>query len=149
VVKWVAASDGGSTLNLFAAFSTGKVASYTLIDGRSLERRHAVNLGVPILSLVYTDSSLLLGCSDGGLRLIPIRQGGGGDGAAYFDGKPSVWPAVNHAGAPGISSISVVAASTTAVTTAAKPTTSTQQQQLICCTGGVDGSVSLFELKRA
>lgn len=123
VVKWI--SDSG-ILRMFAAFSTGKVASYILVDG-SLQRKGAVSIGVAILSLVYTSGVLLVGCSDGGLRLIPIGPGG------KFDSKPILWPSVNNKSSPGIGSISLAY---------------NGEGRAICCTGGEDGSVALFELKK-
>ena len=122
VVQWVA--EGGN-LHLFAAFSTGKVASYTLMDGR-LQRVSAVSVGVAILSMRYSNGVLLVGCSDGGLRLIPVRPG------SSFGTKPTLWSAVNHKGSPGISCISVTY----------------MDARCICCTGGEDGSILIFELKR-
>jgi factor associated with neutral sphingomyelinase activation len=122
VVQWIA--EGGS-LHLFAAFSTGKVASYTLMDGR-LQRVSAVSVGVAILSMKYSNGVLLVGCADGGLRLIPVRPG------SSFGTKPTLWTAVNNKNAPGISCISVTYMDT----------------RCICCTGGEDGSVLVFELKR-
>lgn len=126
VVQWV---SSGGTLHMFAAFSTGKVASYSLVDGRVLERRNAVSVGVSILSLVYAaEGFLLVGCADGGLRLIPVREG------AYFHAKPTLWPAVNDKSAPGISSIAY--------------TSTASGGRFVCCTGGEDGSIALFELKQ-
>jgi WD40 repeat protein len=124
VVQWIA--EGGN-LHLFAAFSTGKVASYKLLDG-GLHRVGAVSVGVAILSMVYLDGVLLVGCSDGGLRLIPVRPG------HSFGTKPTLWQAVNHKGAPGVSCISV--------------TYVAESTRCVCCTGGEDGSVAVFELKR-
>ena len=125
VVQWIA--EGGN-LHLFAAFSIGKVASYTLRDG-SLKRVGAVSVGVAILSMKYSNGVLLVGCSDGGLRLIPVRPG------SSFGSKPTLWPAVNHKGSPGISCISV--------------TYTADGTRKICCTGGEDGSILVFELSRA
>lgn len=131
VVKWV---SSGGTLHMFAAFSTGKVAAYSLVDDIRLERRNAVSVGVSILSLAYSDGFILVGCADGGLRLIPVRQG------CYFEAKPTLWPAVNSKSAPGISSISLAYSS---------PVNKNEEPRCVCCTGGTDGSVALFELKKA
>lgn len=132
VVKWV--DNGNGRLTLFAAFSTGVVASYALFEG-GLHRLSAVSIGVAILSLVHADGHLWVGSSDGALRLIPVRESG------YFD-KPTLWNAVNHKASPGITSISV--------TQLPKSTTSTSTRvtDFICCTGGEDGSVALFELRK-
>lgn len=124
VVQWVA--EGGS-LHLFAAFSTGKVAAYTLMDG-GLHRVSAVSVGVAILSMRYSNGVLLVGCSDGGLRLLPVRPG------SSFGSKPTLWSSVNHKGSPGISCISV--------------TYVADGTRCICCTGGEDGSILVFELTR-
>ena len=130
VVKWV--SSGGA-LHMFAAFSTGKVAAYSLVDGSRLERRNAVSVGVSILSLAYSDGFILVGCADGGLRLIPLRQG------CYFEAKPTLWPAVNNKSSPAISNISL---------SYSIPVNKNDEVRCVCCTGGADGSVALFELKK-
>lgn len=127
VVKWI--SEGGR-IHLFAAFATGKVSSYALADG-ALDRESAVSVGVAVLSLVYSEGILLVGCSDGGLRLIPVRDGG------YFDSKPTLWPAVNDKSSPGISAISI-----------AYELIQNGRGRCICCTGSEDGSVALFELNK-
>lgn len=127
VVKWI---SEGEQLHLFAAFSTGKVASYVL-KGEALHRESAVSVGVAVLSLVYSEGALLVGCSDGGLRLVPVRDGG------YFDSKPTLWHAVNNKASPGISTISI-----------AYEMTKNARGRCICCTGGEDGSVAVFELKK-
>ena len=126
VVQWVL---WGGVLQMFAAFSTGKIASYSLVDGKVLERRSAVSVGVPVLSMVFApEGFLLVGCADGGLRLIPLREGG------YFEAKPTLWPAINHKSAPGICSVTY--------------TKTTEGERCIACTGSEDGRVALFELKR-
>jgi len=127
VVHWV--SHGGN-LFLFTAFSTGKVASYALVDGNRLESRNAVSVGVAILSMSYSNGFLLVGCSDGGLRLISIREG------CFFDAKPTLWKAVNKEAAPGLTSMSIAY------------TVGDEGGRCICCTGGDDGSLALFELKK-
>ena len=119
------ASVGGK-VHLFAAYSDGRLASYTLVEG-GLRRECALSLGVAIISLHHTDGILLAGCADGGLLLIPL------DNVARFDTKPTLWKALNNkATSPGISSISLTYV----------------RERCICCTGGADGSVVLFELKR-
>lgn len=133
VVKWV--SDGIGQLSLFAAFSTGVVSSYALVEG-ALQRLSAVSIGVAVLSLVHAGGHLWVGSADGALRLIPLREGG------YFD-KPTLWPAANHKSSPGISSISVTSLGPT---TTAGLTVS--EDSFLCCTGGEDGSVALFEIHR-
>ncbi|KAL7567616.1 hypothetical protein ACA910_000212 [Epithemia clementina (nom. ined.)] len=155
-VQWVRTTDsaGQERLHLFCAFSTGKVASYSLVEGSSrLTFSAAVGMGVAILSMVYSEEGgfLLVGCFDGGLRLVPVtaRRGSGPDGSHnaigyFFDSKPTLWKAVNNKAAPGICSISI------AYTTApAKPNEAVGRRRCICCTGGEDGSVALFELKLA
>jgi hypothetical protein len=74
-----------------------------------------------------------VGCADGGLRLIPIRDG------AYFTSDLSLWPAVNNKSSPGLTSISIYFVG--------NPVGSSGR--CICCTGAEDGSVALFELKKA
>jgi len=127
VVKWI--SEAGK-LHLFCAFSTGKLASYALSED-VLVRENAVSVGVPITSLSYTESVLLLGCADGSLLLIPVRDG------AYFDSKPTMWKGINNKStSPGISSISLTY------------TESRGETKCIVCTGAEDGSILLFELKK-
>ena len=73
-----------------------------------------------------------MGCADGGLRLLPIR------GGAYFDSKPTLWPAVNDKSSPGISCVNI-----------ATVDDNRSPGRCICCTGADDGTVAVFELKRA
>jgi hypothetical protein len=82
--------------------------------------------------LVYTDNILLVGCADGGLRLIPVRNDG------YFSSNPTLWTAVNNKASPGISSISISYVGNVKEGSA----------RCICCSGAEDGSVALFELTR-
>lgn len=159
-VQWVRTTDltgRQERLHLFCAFSTGKVASYSLVEGSSrLVFAAAVGMGVAILSMMYSDEGefLLVGCFDGGLRLVPVtaRRGGGPDShnnnsspiGFYFDFKPTLWKAVNNKGAPGICSISI-----SYTTVPPNPNEAVGKRRCICCTGGEDGSVALFELKLA
>ena len=89
------------------------------------------NTVMQVKCLVYSEGILLVGCADGGLRLIPV-----GDGT-QFQGKPSLWPAVNNKNSPGISSVNVT-----------YTTGRDGVMRCICCSGAEDGSVALFELKR-
>jgi hypothetical protein len=77
--------------------------------------------------LQYSEGILLAGCADGGLRIIPIRDG------AHFNGRPTLFPYVHGKSASGISCISI----------------SFTQEKCICSTGADDGSVAIFELKKA
>jgi factor associated with neutral sphingomyelinase activation len=123
VIKW---SSQGGKLTLFTGFNTGKVASYSLVDG-SMRRASVASVGVAVQSLVYAEGILLIGCADGGLRLIPIRD------HSYFTQDLSLWPSINNKNSPGLSSL----------------TLSFSSGKCICCTGGEDGTVAIFELKRA
>jgi factor associated with neutral sphingomyelinase activation len=129
VVKW---SSEGGRLNMFTGFATGKVASYALADG-ALRKASAASVGVAVQSMVYSEGILLIGCSDGGLRLIPIRDG------AYFSSDLSLWPSVNNKSSPGITSVnlSIIGMANDG------------SGKCICCTGAEDGSIAIFELKRA
>ena len=73
----------------------------------------------------YSEGILLVGCSDGGLRLIPIKDG------AYFEARPTLFPALHGKPASAITCISMAFTS----------------DQCLCCTGAENGSVALFELK--
>jgi len=127
-VKWV--SEAGAVY-LYACFSSGKVASFVL-DNQKLSSVSAVSLGVPVTCLEYSNKILLAGCSDGGLRLIPIRSG------CSFDSKPTLWNGVNGNTSPGLTCISISISSNGPHDDAAR---------CICSTGAEDGSVVLFELK--
>ena len=129
VVKWV--SEKGR-LSLFTGFATGRVASYSLIDG-TIRKASVASVGVPVQSLVYSENILLVGCSDGGLRLIPIRD------STYFKPDLSLWPSVNNKSAPGLTSVNLCLMGTM------KGASGT----CVCCTGGEDGSIAIFEIKRA
>ncbi|KAL3940086.1 MAG: hypothetical protein SGBAC_005296 [Bacillariaceae sp.] len=128
VLKW---STMNGKLHLFTGFSTGKVASFTLKDG-SMKKVSAASVGVAVQCLAYSENILLVGCSDGGLRLIPTREG------AQFTTDLSLWPSVNNKSAPGLSCLSMSFVGT-----------ADGAGKCICCTGAEDGSVALFELKRA
>lgn len=129
VVKW--SSERGQ-LSLFTGFATGKVASYSLVDG-AMRKASVASVGVPVQSLVYAEGILLVGCSDGGLRLIPIRDG------TYFTPDLSLWPSVNNKSSPGLTSVNL------SIMGMKKGDAGT----CICCTGGEDGSIAIFEIKRA
>ena len=153
-VQWVrtVVTGGKEQFHLFCSFSTGKVASYSLVDESSrLLFSAAVGMGVAILSMVYSEEGgfLLIGCFDGGLRLVPVNSRPGGDdknnaSGFYFDSKPTLWKAVNNKDSPGICSISI--SHTTAPPSRGE---ASGKRKCICCTGGEDGSVALFELKLA
>jgi factor associated with neutral sphingomyelinase activation len=116
----------GGIVHVFAAFSNGRLASYTMVDN-TLRQESVVSLGVAITSLFHADGVLLVGCADGGFLLVPISKN------AHFERKPTVWKALNNTTtSPGITSVSQAVI----------------RDRCICCTGGVDGSVVLFELKR-
>jgi len=127
VVRW--SVETGRT-HLFTGFSTGKVASYTLEDG-VLKRENAVSFGVAVKCLEYSEGILLVGCADGALRLIPVKNG------THFESKPSMWVQVNGKASPGLSSICI------------RYTKGHNGgiERCICCTGAEDGSVAIFELK--
>jgi len=129
VIKW---SSEGGRLSLFTGFATGKVASYALVDG-SIQKASAASVGVAVQALAYKEGILLVGCSDGGLRLIPIRDG------AYFSSDLSLWPSINNKSSPGITSVNLSIIGT------AKDGSG----KCICCTGAEDGSIAIFELKKA
>lgn len=129
VVKW---SSEGGRLTLFAGFATGKVTSYSLVDG-AIQKGSVASVGVAVQSIVYAEGILLVGCSDGGLRLIPIRDG------TYFTSDLSLWPKVNNKSSPGLTSVNISIAGTT----------KDDSGRCVCCTGGEDGSIAIFEIKRA
>jgi len=129
VVKW---SSAGGRLTLFTGFSTGKVASYSLVDG-TMRKGSVASVGVAVQSIMYAESILLVGCSDGGLRLIPIRDG------TYLTADLSLWPSVNNKSSPGLTSVNLCITETV----------NNDSGKCVCCTGGEDGSIAVFEIKRA
>jgi WD40 repeat protein len=129
VVKW---SMMGGRLHLFTGFATGKVASFTLSSG-AMRKVSAASVGVAVQCLAYSENILLVGCADGGLRLIPTRDG------AQFTTDLSLWPAVNNKSSPGLSSVGMSFVGNAA----------DGSGKCVCCTGAEDGSVALFELKPA
>lgn len=122
-VKWT--KEQGETF-LFAGFSNGRLSSF-LLAGGNLIKVSAVSVGVSVTCLEYAQDTLLVGCADGGLRLLPIRDG------ASFDGKPTLWNAVNGLTSPGLASCSI----------------GFHDGRFLCSTGAEDGSVATFELKRS
>lgn len=157
VVKWIHSSTDDK-LHLLAAFSTGSLTSYALTfsatghptsTSTSLRRQSGVSVGVPVSSLAYLaeDNCLLVGCADGGLRLVQLCHG-----SAIFDTsiKPTLWNAVNNKSAPGISSISVTYLLADAAVDGNNTNNASNCERFrrICCTGAEDGSIALFELKR-
>jgi WD40 repeat protein len=127
VVKLVVESE---KLHLFTASSTGRLVSYSIGDD-TLKRDSAVSIGVAVTSMIYTEGVLLAGCSDGGLRLIPVSE------ASFFGSKPTMWSSINNKeSSPGISSLTVTFIEKNG------------GLRCICCTGAEDGSVLLFELKK-
>ena len=78
----------------------------------------------------------MIGCADGGMRLIPIRDG------SYFTSDLSLWPSVNNKSSPGLSCISISFVPEIMPAEAGGG-------KCICCTGAEDGSIALFELKKA
>lgn len=121
-VKWT--QEHGETF-LFAGFSNGRLSSFLLVSG-NLIKVSAVSVGVAVTCLEYAHGTLLVGCADGGLRLLPIRDG------ASFDGKPTLWNAVNGLSSPGLCCSSI----------------GFHQGRFLCATGADDGSVAIFELKK-
>jgi factor associated with neutral sphingomyelinase activation len=123
VVKCVFVSG---KLHIYVAFSSGRLVSYTLVEG-ILQQESLVSLGAAVTALIYVEGILLVGCADGALRLVPLRDN------VHFDAKPTLWRGINNKSTfPSITSISVAQ----------------MHNKCFCCTGGVDGSVVLFELKK-
>lgn len=89
---------------------------------------------VQVNCLVYSEGILLVGCADGGLRLIPIQNG------TEFESKPSMWPAICGKSSPGVSSINITYTMSSGY--------GGDTAKCICCAGAEDGSVALFELNR-
>jgi hypothetical protein len=75
---------------------------------------------------------LLVGCSDGGLRLIQLSD------EAVFEVSPVLWNAVNGKASPSISCISISTA-----------LDDRRERYYYCATGAENGSIVLCELKEA
>jgi len=130
----VAWASGGTVL--FAGFGTGRVVSYSL-QGTALRPLSRLSVGSPVQCLAASEENLLVGCSDGGLRLIPV-----GDGAR-FDSNPRLWRAVNGPSSPSLSSVCVgLLIPTTTAAVAGR-----RRRRVFCATGADDGTVTLSELK--
>ena len=130
VLQW--STDLNGKVTLFAGFATGKVASFSHFAG-GMKKASAASVGFAVQALCYSEGVLLIGCADGGLRLIPIRDG------ADFIADLSLWPAVHNQSSPGITSVGI----------SFMGNASDGSGRCVCCTGAEDGSVALFELKRA
>eukprot|EP00978_Attheya_sp_CCMP212_P004626 scaffold10075_cov57-Attheya_sp.AAC.2 len=129
-VKWRRRHEDGATL-LFAGFGSGKVASFSLVDG-ILTSISKVSVGVAVQSLDVIDTMLLVGCSDGGLRLIQLSD------EAVFEVSPILWNAVNGKASPSIRCISMSTA-----------LGDRRERYYYCATGAENGSIVLCELKEA
>lgn len=131
-------------IHLFAAFSTGKVASYRL-NNTSAKRESAVSIGTGVLSMAFVKRKLLVGCADGSLRLLSMNDIG-----MSFDPKsrPILWPSLhNPATSPGISSVYVAHVPSTSKNNSESSSSENEISRMICCSGAEDGSIVLFELK--
>ena len=125
-VKWAPGSY------LFACFGDGRVASYVLKNDavRPVSR---ISVGSPVQCLALVEENLIVGCADGGLRMIPIGEG------AHFDTSPQPWKDVNGNAAPSLTSIS-----------ASRIRENSHHGRIyMCATGAEDGSISIFQLTEA
>ena len=134
-----------------------------------MRKASAVSVGVAVQCLVYSENILLVGCADGGLRLIPVRDG------AYFSSNPTLYVRsfvrsliveatvqflVLHLLVRDliILALALFVSRWTAVNNKESPGISSisisyvrstnDTVRCICCTGAEDGSVALFELKK-
>ena len=128
-MKW--SSIGGKNI-LFVGFASGKLATYKLMDDSSVQKESAVSVGVAVQCMIYSENILLVGCSDGGLRLIPTQDG------SLTTSKPTLWSAIHGQSSPGISSVGIAYVT--------DPTDGTGK--CVCSAGGDDGTLSLFELRK-
>lgn len=126
VVKW---SLENERLNLFVGFATGKIASYSLVNG-IIRRSDAVSVGIAVQCLKYKEGILLVGDIGGGLRLIPI------DGGTKFKSDVSLWPSINSKTSPGLTSLDICVMEM-----------SSNDSRCVCTTAGEDGSIALFEIR--
>jgi len=132
-LKWATDTSCGETFlyaGFDAGFGNGKVASYVLRNG-GIYSISKLQIGSPIQCLSVVDEDIFAGCADGGLRLVPVGEGG------HFDYNPKVWAAINGTSAPGLSSLSVVVIKTSTLT----------ERIYICAAGAEDGTVALFQIK--
>ena len=82
--------------------------------------------------LTARDDAVLVGCSDGGLRLLHMDTDG------HLDPTPKVWEKLSGKSSPGLSCVCI-----------ANPTNGhTEQDCFDCVVGGEDGSLTAFQLKR-
>jgi len=78
------------------------------------------------------DDAILVGCTDGGLRLLQINNSG------CLDPHPKVWENINGVSSPAI----------TCVCADLSIGIKSQSEGFYCISGGEDGSISLLQLKR-
>lgn len=83
--------------------------------------------------MALVEDCVIVGCSDGGLRVISVEK------LAFFDSKPKLWKSVNGKNSPGICSVSISSFITNI--------NGIREKKRWCVTGADDGSVALLEVK--
>lgn len=119
---------------LFVGFGSGRIMSfvYNNSDG-SFSQSSAVSIGVPVQCLVSASDFVLVGCADGGLRLLPLVNG-----SKFNQGqRPTLWNNVHGSQERGKRSASITCCSLIP----------TRNNTWLGTTGAEDGSLVLFELK--
>lgn len=123
-------ASSGNAVVLIAGFASGKISSYVLHD-RNISPVSEITLGSPVRCLAVVDkSSVIVGCADGGLRVIAMER------RAFFDSKPKCWKSVNGKNSPSISSLSMCCSYGEET-----------KKKRWCATGADDGSVALYEMQ--
>jgi hypothetical protein len=118
---------------LIAGFAAGKVSSFMFYE-RKISPVSEVSVGSPVRCMDVGEDCVVVGCSDGGLRVIAVEK------LAFFDCKPKLWKSVNGKNSPGISSVSISSFLMSSSSGA-------REKKRWCVTGADDGSVALFEIK--
>jgi len=132
-LKWATNVSSGETFlyaGFDAGFGSGGVASYVLRNG-GIYPISKLHIGSPVRCLSAVNGDIFAGCADGGLRLVPVGEGG------HFDYNPRTWTAVNGTNSPGLTSLSATAMKTSTPT----------ERIFMCATGAEDGTVALFQIR--
>eukprot|EP00547_Thalassionema_nitzschioides_P013532 CAMPEP_0194248144 /NCGR_PEP_ID=MMETSP0158-20130606/17690_1 /TAXON_ID=33649 /ORGANISM="Thalassionema nitzschioides, Strain L26-B" /LENGTH=1284 /DNA_ID=CAMNT_0038984355 /DNA_START=239 /DNA_END=4090 /DNA_ORIENTATION=+ len=127
-LQWSQAITGETVL--FAGFGSGRIMSFVYNGSDdTFTKSSAVSIGVPVQCLVSASDFVLVGCADGGLRLLPILAG-----SKFHQGqRPTLWNNVHGSQERGKGSASITCCSLL----------QTKNNTWLGTTGAEDGSLVL------